>query len=811
MVPAESKGMTLIEQECAEMQTAGRTENGVEMPFEANHEMNGTKDGEDSDKVPRDEEVGKSAGKAMSKRKSFHMFPKKVKKTPATYNVSTKSSRGARIQRMTSLVIEDSESATNVLNDTSAKGDERETKASQSEDSSEKSKDQAVNLVPCETCNESKLESSPKAATSMLDPVLNEVAIPLQIPLVVKTASPITEEDSIVGETFSVMSALTEGKKQATNHHPIVALSKTQILEAADAGQPELVNMVVDLQDATQSSEKKIPSHKDEVVTSSVKSPHKDDDAYEATQDCNCHYETPSDHIVSPSTPSSDKVSAHEKSEPSDDEGIEVSDMTDTAPLAARSKQVCIMSEPHFENENKIKSVKSNEEPTMAVSTQSKDKKRRDTLGFFTKYVEKNTTSTDQEGSIDDEYWNHSPSPTVSKLRNLRKGRHALKKTKKQSGERSSRSSMSLGLSAKRLFSKTVMSKSKQELGDLDTSTKESVSTSPEDDSLCLSTSGSEEALENMTTFHFAFDGGHLLNKENTEVWQEFHAKGSSENEAEDWNTLRFDDAVEEDDITQDHDEQVDEAAEPSNTVGDSHTPSNKVPSHNIPSNSTPVKRDVNTPFANIFPSDFINFDDLASDVETQASFAVDKIKSLGDIDIDSYVDAESQLSVITDTVKAIGSCEGMNGSLQDDAKERIEALADQVTNLTSDGTCFDAIPANLCEEKCDQLNVCGDIFIDDCNACDPFESNKHRESTVDTPNGKGERYSNRITVVPTADELEGIIDLYLTDEENSIAASTDDDDDSLFSSLDEIVLRENPEQYRNPSDMNVLWEDIVM
>jgi hypothetical protein len=60
---------------------------------------------------------------------------------------------------------------------------------------------------------------------------------------------------------------------------------------------------------------------------------------------------------------------------------------------------------------------------------------------------------------------------------------------------------------------------------------------------------------------------------------------------------------------------------------------------------------------------------------------------------------------------------------------------------------------------------------------------------------------------------LEGFINLYLSDEENSILAASidDDDDDSLFSSLDEIILRENPKQYMDPSDVNVLWEAMVM
>ena len=353
------------------------------------------------------------------------------------------------------------------------------------------------------------------------------------------------------------------------------------------------------------------------------------------------------------------------------------------------------------------------------------------------------------------------------------------------------------------------MSKSKQELGDLETHAKESISTSPEDDSLWLSTSSSEE--DNITTtFHFAFDGGCLVSKEETEECLELHAKGSSESEDEVWRTLRFEDV----DTARDHDEQVNETAEPSIKFSDRNSPNSEIPCDKISSKSTPVESSDNTaPFATILPSDFINFDDLASDVETQASFAVEKIMSLGDINVDLYVDAESQWSLITEKVKAIGSCEGMDGSLQDGAKKRIEALSDEVINLTSDGTCLDTIPANLCGEKCDHLKVCGDIIIDECNAFDPFESNKHKESKlVDTPTDKVERYSKHITVVPTTDNLEGFINLYLSDEENSIlAASIDDDDDSLFSSLDEIILRENPKQCMDPSDVNVLWEDMVM
>jgi hypothetical protein len=363
---------------------------------------------------------------------------------------------------------------------------------------------------------------------------------------------------------------------------------------------------------------------------------------------------------------------------------------------------------------------------------------------------------------------------------------------------------MSLGLSAKRFFSKTAVSKSKQELGDLETNAKESIATSPEDDSLWISTSNSEED-NTTTTFHFAFDGGCLVSKEETEECLELHAKGSPESEDEVWRTLRFED----DDSAKDYDEQVNEIAEPSIKFSDRNSPNSEIPSDNISSKSTPVESSDNTaPFATILLSDFINFDDLASDVERQASFAVEKIMSLADIN----VDAESQLSVITEKVKAIGSCEGMDGSLQGGAKKRIEALSDQVINLTSDGTCLDTIPSNLCGEKCDHLKVCGDIIIDECNAFDPFESNKHKESIVDTPTDKVERYSKHITVVSTTGNLEGFINLYLSDEENSIlAASIDDDDDSLFSSLDEIILRENPKQYMDPSDVNVLWEDMVM
>jgi hypothetical protein len=832
--------MQLLDKERHAEILAEQIENvGIELSFEAVHAMNSVKDRNESEQALMDQEVsaehidpttvwaknqGKSAGKAASKRKSFHLFPKKVKKTSSRKipSMPIESSRLTRIQRMTKLVIEDSESQAavstlhsleikltdnDVLSDDSAQGDEHGREASQSGNSSTNTKDQCVNLVNSEFDNEAQIEPPPIAETSLPKPV----AIPLQLPLVVKTASP-TEKDSILGVTFSVMSGLTEDKDQFGKdfegpvHHNIVAFSKTQIMEAADAGQRELANIVADLENASQSPYEKMPEEgMEDPKTSRVKSLPKVND--EGIQYYCCHYETESKDIGSPTTLSFDKANTHEDFKTTDNVGMEVSAMADTVSLAEMSDELCMTDEPHLEATKRIEpTVKSNEEPTVAVPKQSKEKKQRKVLSFFTKRIEKKTDSTDQEGSIDDENSKQDPSPKVSILRNVRKGGHSLNKTKKQSSERPSRSSMSLGLSAKRFFSKTAVSKSKQELGDLETHAEESISTSPEDDSLWLSTSSSEEA-NTTTTFHFAFDGGCLVSKEETEECLELHAKGSPEREDEVWRTLRFED----DDTAKDHDEQVNETAEPSIKFSYRNSPNSEIPSDKI--SSTPVESSDNkAPFATILPSDFINFDDLASDVETQASFAVEKIMSLGDINVDLYVDAESQLSAITEKVKAIGSCKGMDCSLQDGAKKRIEALSDQVINLTSDGTYLDIVPANLCGEKCDHLKVCGDIIIDECNAFVPFESNKHKESIVDTPTDKVERYSKHITVVPTTDNLEGFVNLYLSDEENSIlAASIDDDDDSLFSSLDEIILRENPKQCKDPSDVNVLWEDKVM
>ncbi len=695
-VPAEIKGMQLMDKERDAEILTEQTENvGIELSFEAVHAMNSMKDRNESEQARMDQEVsadridpttiwaknqGKSAGKAVSKRKSFHLFAKKVKKTSSrkTPSMPIESSRLTRIQRMTRLVIEDSESQAgvstlhsmeikltdnDVLSEDSAQGDEHRRKASQSGKASTNTKDQCVNLVNSEFDNEDLIEPPPIAETSLPKPV----AIPLQQPLVVKTASP-TEKDSISGETFSVMSGLTKDKDQVGKdfegpvHHTIVAFSKTQIMKAADADQPELANIVADLEDARQSPYEKMPEKcMEDTKTSRVASLPKVND--EGIQYYSCHSETESKDIDSPTTPSFDKASTDEDFKTSDNVGMEVSAMADTVSLAEMSDEVCMTDEPHLDASKRIEpTVKSNEEPTVAVPTQSKEKKKRNVLSFFTKRIEKKTDSTDQEGSIDDENSKQDPSPTVSKLRKVRKGGHSLNKTKKQSSERPSRSSMSLGLSAKHFFSKTAVSKSKQELGDLEThASRESISTSPEDDSLWLSTSRSEED-NTTTTFHFAFDGGCLVSKEETEECLELHTKGSPENEDEVWRTLRYED----DDTAKDHDEQVNEIVEPSMKFSDRNSPNSEIPSDNISSKSTPVESSDNTaPFATILPSDFINFNDLASDVETQASFAVEKIISLGDINVDLYVDAESQLSVITEKVKAIGSCEGMHGSLQ--------------------------------------------------------------------------------------------------------------------------------------------------
>ena len=166
---------------------------GIELSFEAVHAMNSMKDRNESEQALMDQEVsaeridpttiwaknqGKSAGKAVSKRKSFHLFPKKVKKTSSrkTPSMPIESSRLTRIQRMTRLVIEDSESQAavstlhsleikltdnDVLSEDSAQGDEHGREASQSGNSSTNTKDQCVNLVNSEFDNEAQIEPPP--------------------------------------------------------------------------------------------------------------------------------------------------------------------------------------------------------------------------------------------------------------------------------------------------------------------------------------------------------------------------------------------------------------------------------------------------------------------------------------------------------------------------------------------------------------------------------------------------------------------------------------------------------------------------
>jgi len=317
--------------------------------------------------------------------------------------------------------------------------------------------------------------------------------------------------------------------------------------------------------------------------------------------------------------------------------------------------------------------------------------------------------------------------------------------------------------------------------------------------------SGSEDEIEmedggklvTTNTFLFAFDGGKLIERQRTEEITTIQLIGSDEEEVKaEWSTLRFDE--------EEPFEQIDNSLSAEEDKG---------------------KEEPEKLVYRILPSDFMDAS-FHHDAESQLSALADKVQDLGSCSgvemktgtiCGQQLDNEIQISAFVDKVKDLGSCQGAEmkdaetkaEALLGDHLEKYGAYVDECSVMgkaqfdARGDKCMVVNKDNLmpCVDKCDTMGNDGlGACMDRCDALEPLvwgeiKSTRENEQHED---GMGMCW---------LDDDESNFDIYVSDDDNSIAAS---EEDSLFVSLEEIKLAEENAVQQGPSELDLLLRDLL-